>query len=353
MKEKSISKTIIYYLIILLLVPALYSKKLEISGDIDFSYTNLYANYDLAGESLDKFYYETIVNMELKTSPVDYFYSTRINTFDSLGDDQNGVRILPYRYWARYTGKKSEIRLGLQKMVFGPGKILRPLALFDSIDPSDSSKKTGGQKALRFSYFPDTETTLQTWVIKNDAESSKIHYGGRYNSVIKRGEASLVYQHWENDFLHVKEDIIGCDLFLDITIGFWIEHASHLVDGTANYNLSTLGIDYTFQSIGNGLHIGIEHMINTDSGFEVQDSYTSLFWDIPLNDSRSIYGIGIYAEKSHTTGVIIQMRENVNDRLDAEIGFNWVNKLPDFASLASGSPFLLDRRVTFRLVYSF
>ena len=40
----------------------------------------------------------------------------------------------PYRFWTRYSNEKLEARLGLQKIIFGPTQILRPLSWFDSFD---------------------------------------------------------------------------------------------------------------------------------------------------------------------------------------------------------------------------
>lgn len=346
----SVLRILLLLIVILGVLADLPARNIAVSGDIDFSYAGLLADYDLAGDSLDRYYVETILNVEKKGKPVDFFYSARLNAFDSVSD--GNVKILPYRYWARYSGKKTEIRLGLQKLVFGPGKVLRPLALFDTIDPSDSAKKTSGQKALRLSYFPDTSTTVQGWVIKNALNRDRVHSGGRINRIIRKGETSLTFHRWENDLNRVKEDIVGYDLFLDITVGFWIEHATHLVDAAPDYNLSTVGIDYTFEKIGNGLHAGVEHMVLSDSKFKIQTSFTSIFWDVPLNPYRSMYGIFLYADQTDTFGSIIQLRENVNDRLSAEAGLTWVNKLPS-AGGTGPSPFILDRRMVMRLVYSF
>ena len=59
-----------------------------------------------------------------------------------------------YRYWVRYSSNKLEARLGLQKVSFGPGRVLRTLAWFDTINPEDPIAQTEGVEAFRLKFFP-------------------------------------------------------------------------------------------------------------------------------------------------------------------------------------------------------
>ena len=49
-----------------------------------------------------------------------------------------------HRLWIRYSNEKIEARLGLQKIVFGPTQILRPLSWFDTFDITNPTGQTDG-----------------------------------------------------------------------------------------------------------------------------------------------------------------------------------------------------------------
>ena len=53
---------------------------------------------------------------------------------DYLGDSLYNDIQSNHRFWFRYSNEKIETRLGLQKIVFGPTQILRPLSWFDTFD---------------------------------------------------------------------------------------------------------------------------------------------------------------------------------------------------------------------------
>ena len=73
--------------------------------------------------------------------------------------------------------RKLEARLGLQKIIFGPTQILRPLSWFDSFDIKTLRMKHGVE-ALRLKWFSSNNNTFWSWLIKDDLDT--ISYGGRY-----------------------------------------------------------------------------------------------------------------------------------------------------------------------------
>lgn len=62
--------------------------------------------------------------------------------FHPFDQSTSNASLDPYRIWARYTTKKLELRLGLQKIDFGTAVILRPLQWFNEIDPRDPALRT-------------------------------------------------------------------------------------------------------------------------------------------------------------------------------------------------------------------
>ena len=77
----------------------------------------------------------------------------------------------PYRFWTRYSNEKLEARLGLQKIIFGPTQILRPLSWFDSFDIKNPTNETNGVEALRLKWFSSNNNTFWSWLIKDDLDT--------------------------------------------------------------------------------------------------------------------------------------------------------------------------------------
>ena len=83
---------------------------------------------------------------------IDFEWAYKLNKYyvgDSLHDnDENN-----HRLWVRYSNDKIEARFGLQKIIFGPTQILRPLSWFDTFDIKDPSGQTDGVEAFKLQYF--------------------------------------------------------------------------------------------------------------------------------------------------------------------------------------------------------
>ncbi|MFC1742793.1 hypothetical protein ACFL35_02280 [Candidatus Riflebacteria bacterium] len=333
--------------------------ELQFKGEIDFTFSHVLFHSELPDFKKNLRLVNTILDLDIKDiinkdTPFDAFVSYQLRALDSLSTNKSGIQIEPYRYWFRYFRENYELRLGMQKLVFGHARVLRPLALFDSIDPTDYTKKTSGQKAFRLKYFPRKNLELHGWTIHNDENSEKYHYGGRINRVFGNGEIAATFQHWNREQnTKVNEDIWGFDLFLDIEVGFWIEHASHLYENIKDLHLTTTGIDYTFPGIGNGLHVGIEHLLQSSGNrYKMESQTTSIFWDIPLTDETTFFGIYFYENSMQTQALNLRLMQDLSDNLNGALSINWVNKnLGELTTPGNLLPFQKD--ISIRLVYSF
>ena len=175
-----------------------------------------------------------------------------------------------YRGWARYSNERLEARLGLQKIIFGPTQIFRPLSWFDSFDIKNPTNETNGVEALRLKWFSSNNSSLWAWLIKDDL--GKTSYGGRYEFLLPIGEIGLTI-HSDPKNIH---QIIGqtgipideahkraaLDYRHDGIIGLWNESAM-IYSETSQIILSTLGADYTLPIL-NGLLIMAESMYTSN-----------------------------------------------------------------------------------------
>ncbi|MDH3974635.1 MAG: hypothetical protein OEV42_10200 [Deltaproteobacteria bacterium] len=198
-----------------------------------------------------------------------------------VNDDTSDVEF--YRLWGRWSTKQFEARGGLQKINFGPARILRSLMWFDRIDPRDPFGLTEGVKGvLMRRYFVDNSNIWLWGLYGNDevkgledieTDEETPEYGGRYQFPVEKGELAFSYHHrkiekkvWLTDRgparESAREDRIACDGFRDIGVGLWFESVAGrtAVDGGVSLwsEFLTVGADYTF---GTGIHLLGEHFL--------------------------------------------------------------------------------------------
>lgn len=205
------------------------------------------------------------------------------NLFHPFDSSCFNSSINPYRFWARYSGKQYEIRLGLQKIDFGSASILRPLQWFNQIDPRDPLQLTNGVCGALGRYNFLNNANIWLWVLYGNEKTrgfdvietnEKIpEAGARIQLPIKKGEIAFSYHHRTsktNDldfvpqFEKIPENKIGIDAKFDLKVGLWFE-ATHSFKSKniKNFTYQTLiniGTDYTF-GIGKGLNVIAEHLI--------------------------------------------------------------------------------------------
>ena len=196
----------------------------------------------------------------------------------------------PYRFWTRYSNEKLEARLGLQKIIFGPTQILRPLSWFDSFDIKNPTNETNGVEALRFKWFSSNNNTFWSWLIKDDLDT--ISYGGRYEFLSPLGEVGLTihsdpknsYQVIGQTGIPIKNphNRIAVDYRYDGIIGFWNENAM-IQSKTSQITLATIGADYTLPIL-NGLLIMTELMYTSNKSNDQHKTknYSAFMASLPI-----------------------------------------------------------------------
>ena len=183
-----------------------------------------------------------------------------------------------YRGWVRIAGSRSELRLGLQKINFGPALMLRPLMWFDSMDPRDPLQLTDGVWGALGRYYFRNNVNLWIWgLLGNDRprpldvglSSARVpEFGARLQIPIATGSAGFSFHRRKTQWQELYENRYGLDLRLDYFIGFWAEATWINKRGAAgdktNQQLWMVGADYTV-GLGNGLNVIVEHMLASNS----------------------------------------------------------------------------------------
>ena len=157
-----------------------------------------------------------------------------------------------HRYWIRFSSEKLDARLGLQKIVFGPSRVLRSLSWFDTIDLTDPTGQTDGVEAFRLRWFLSNSLSLWSWAINNDQNT--LFIGGRAELSVNMGEWGLTL-HTDLSNIHHQ---VALDYRYDGFIGFWNE-STLIHSNDLDSSMVTIGSDYTLP-IFNGVLIMAESM---------------------------------------------------------------------------------------------
>lgn len=230
------------------------------------------------------------------------------------GPDDDVAQAKAYRATLRYSTPRTDTSLGLQKIAFGPTRLLRPLRWFDSIDPTDPLQFTEGVYALRFRYNALNNANAWLWCLMfNDdpkgnellgSDKDQPEWGGRFQMPALGGElaATAHFRRVDGSASAVDdfdERRYALDGRWDPGVGLWFEGV--LEDRTASGFSSgwikrvALGADYTF-SWGNGLYVLFEHMAVAYSeearGWDEDQSVSACMLDYPINviDTVKFYG---------------------------------------------------------------
>lgn len=230
--------------------------------------------------------------------------------------------IKPYRMWVRLSSSRFELRLGLQKINFGPALLLRPLMWFDRIDPRDPLQITDGVYGMLMRYYFLNNTNIWIWGLYNNDEPkgweilapkpNSWEYGGRVQTPLLTGELGLTYHHRTIgdqtlvDFISAQERYFpenryAVDGRWDVGIGLWFEAVmtqQEIPQYPYKYRRTfTLGMDYTF-GIGNGIHIlgeQFEMVFSQDAwGSGEKARFTALSLDYPLGILDNVRGMIYY-----------------------------------------------------------
>ncbi len=255
-------------------------------------------------------------------------------TYSAVDDEEaeSDFESKAYRLWIRGFTDELEIRLGLQEISFGPGRILRSLRWFDQKDSRDPTGLTDGVKALLFRYYFEDNSNFWLWSLHQNEDPMGIspfttwensyESGGRYQFSLGAGEIGFSYHQRKvdlndligNGLLNIKElneQRIGVDIAWDLDIGIWLESSFLRLEENPyvpeNQLFLTIGADYTFD-IGNGLNSLAEVMtvrIESESNSQYNDTYTTmaLSGTYPLNLLDQIQVMVFHGDKNSITSL--------------------------------------------------
>ena len=193
-----------------------------------------------------------------------------------------------HRLWIRYSSEKVEVRLGLQKIIFGPSQILRTLSWFDTFDLTDPTGQTDGVDAFRLKWFPSNSLSIWSWAIQKAQDT--LSFGGRAELSSSIGEFGFTFhvdpsktpQQISQLGIMVPEpqQRFALDIRHDGFIGSWME-SSFIVSENSDIKMTTIGADYTLP-IANGLLIMTESMFIKNRNSDDQN-FTAFMAILPLS----------------------------------------------------------------------
>ncbi|MFC1853958.1 hypothetical protein ACFL27_27555, partial [candidate division CSSED10-310 bacterium] len=289
-------------------------------------------------------------------------------SLDQAGDN---AEVELYRFWLRYTAAQFELRCGLQKINFGPAKILRSLMWFDQLDIRDPLRLTKGVNAILGRYYFLDNSNIWLWALyQNDelkgleqfeTDQNKPEVGGRCQFPVPRGEIAISIHHrkvdrtaWESKMTTPladgKEDRYALDGYWDFTIGFWFEAVLNrmMIDHSQSLwqDFLTFGFDYTFD-VGAGVHVMCENF-RISTGPEVnartdEVSTSALSIDFSITILDSITAIGYYDWEQQQTYEFIQWQRAYD---------NWLVTASIFRSPEDGSSMFSGTGVQCMLIYN-
>ncbi len=250
----------------------------------------------------------------------EFSYNFNLN-YKSSNDSVREITGTPYRGWLRYSTSQTELRIGLQKINFGPAQILRSLQWFDNINPHDPTKTTEGVKAILGRYYFINNANIWLWGIWGDSnetsfdkffyEEDNLEFGGRVQYPFKYCEAGFSTHHSKSNLLTFDTKTkYGLDLRWDMTLGFWIESSLDVFQNSENSNylrLFSIGADYTF-GFGNGIYCLFEHQYFSDLQEDI--------WEP--------------TDKSAASSLLISYPLGMFDLISSIISYNWQSEYSNF-----------------------
>jgi hypothetical protein len=255
-------KTIIIFFLFQILCFA-YSLEPEISGNLQLKIDNdenMQINFRPECEFSHNLSPDYILDL-------DYIHEIQLNTL--LSENSSQLNAHTYRAWLRFSSDNFTLRIGRQKINFGPAKLLRTLRWFDTIDPVDLQKESAGVDALVSNYYFSGNQNILLWVIDSPegsikgnetvAGSDNYEPGFRFQFPWKAAEIGFSAHHRiseNND----KINKYATDIFVDYYLGIWSEIS---YNDFSKFHTYTLGCDYSI-SVLNGFHLVAEYQQQND-----------------------------------------------------------------------------------------
>lgn len=226
-------------------------------------------------------------------------------SYSISGDDDQSIQEFN-RLWLRYTQEEWSLRLGRQKVNFGPARLIRPLQWFDQLDPTDLIPFTRGVNGILAKFYTPSNHTIWLWSFRDErvmagnsvtqSDKDRFASGGRLEISHATGEYGLSYLRRPIELADEEfySQHVGFDASWDLGFGLWVE-AAHEEDGIFQDQILNvvLGSDYTFDW-GSGLYASLElnhrQMFGQDSdGIAGQIQY-------PLSFIEAVNAYGNWSE---------------------------------------------------------
>lgn len=254
-----------------------------------------------------------------------------------------------YRFWVRYARPNWELRAGLQKINFGPARLLRSMMWFENMDVRDPLKIAGGVKGVLGRYYFKNNANVWLWGLwgNNDRKGLEIfktkkdsfEAGGRLQFPVPAGEAAVSYHRRQLSYSDGacivpsitgagRENRFGLDASFDIGPGVWFEMTFADVDfpGYRNWDkYFTAGMDYTLDA-GLGILISSEYSVSA-SGRELMDfddtrTVASISADMSISmlDSLKIYTL-YYPQHKQISSYFLVTKLYDNFKIDLGLSF--------------------------------
>jgi len=183
-----------------------------------------------------------------------------------------------YRMTFRYDTPAIQARLGLQKINFGPARMLRVLQWFDQLDPRDPLALSPGVWAALGRYYFQDGANLRLWTLIDAPDRYRdlfhsnadrpVDAGGRFEYPLSAGTLGLTLHKMDiTSVSGITESRGALDIRLDAIVGLWSEimlSRTELPFTQLDNLMAMAGMDYTF-SIGNGLYLALE-LLTSHSG---------------------------------------------------------------------------------------
>jgi len=236
-----------------------------------------------------------------------------------------------YRLQLRLSSDRYEARIGLQRINFGPGLLIRPLMWFEKLDPRDPLQMTKGVYSALFRYYFPGNINVWLWgLLRNKGTKGweilpsnikKPEYGGRIELPLSKGEMGFSVHERETNFqkpglqdqlipfninkTQFKETKFGADLRLDFNFGLWSEmcliHRDIQSSAFEFQKMASLGVDYTF-SAGNGIYAAVEYFYQSFGDKVGTNLYPAKLFALtvnyPLDMINSVSAIFFYNDSS-------------------------------------------------------
>jgi hypothetical protein len=271
-------------------------------------------------------------------------------TNDRQRIETNNIKL--YRSWLRLATEQSELRLGRQKLNFGPALLLRSLRWFDKLDSRDPLPTTSGVDGGLFRHYFLNNSSLWFWILVADAklkgnefiasEANTLEYGFRLEYPFEYCESGLTFHMRQLD-LETEEEITesrwGFDTRWDSWLGYWLELSVGIFADymfLPRYEKSfTLGADYTI-NWKNGIYVLAEHAVQAVSEKEFFSSYdennvTAMNLEYSLSFFTSIKAIVSYSwDTEDFSGSLIYNRSFNYLDLYLSLNFNPYIEDPDY-----------------------